>query len=67
MSLQPFLIFLFLFYFEMDAAGALLLLTSSTVSGTVVLLEATGVTAATTSSPVSRLHLLALAPYFLLL
>ena len=38
--------FLFLFYFEMDAAGALLLLTSSTVSGTVVLLEATGMMAA---------------------
>ena len=59
--------FLFLFYFEMDATGALLLLTSSTVSSAVVLLEATGVTAVTKSSLVSRLHLLALAPYFLLL
>ena len=59
--------FLILFYFEMDAARALLLLTSSTASGSVVLLEATGVTAVTKSSLVSRLHLLALAPYFLLL
>ena len=38
--------FLFLFYLEMDAAGALLLHTSGTVSGAVVLLEATGVMAA---------------------
>ena len=35
--------FLFLFYLEMDAAGALLLHTSGTISSAVVLLEATDV------------------------
>ena len=35
--------FLFLFYLEMEAAGALLLQMSGTVSSAVVLLEATGV------------------------
>ena len=38
--------FLFLFYLEMDAAGALLLHTSGTDSGAVVLLEVTGMLAA---------------------
>lgn len=38
--------FLFLFDLDLDAAGALLLRTSGSVSGAAVLLEATGVTAA---------------------
>lgn len=37
--------FLFVFYLEMDAAGALLLHTSGTDSGAVVLLEVTGMMA----------------------
>ena len=59
--------FLFLFYLEMDAAGALLLHMSGGLSGAAVLLEVTGMTAAVYGGDHKlsgeRLPLLPLVPF----
>ena len=64
--MQPFLT-LFLFDLDLDAAGALLLRMSGRVSGAVVLLEVTGVTAAVYGGDHKlsgeRLPLLPLVPF----